>query len=292
MSHRSALILASCSVAALVAGLAIWYSSGLYSRLNALAYSSRGSAYVTKGDLDRAIVDYTEAIRLYPKYAEAYYNRGTAYATKGDRESAVGDFNESNGDYAHALADYDEAIRLKPRWAEAYYKRGHVLSQNFPKGVRYGQATASYDEAIRLNPKIIPWSWPEPPKDWNSLTFFLSRSMCLGPCPSYQVEIRGDGSVSYTGTVNVAVQGRQASQIPQESVRALFRAFRRAEYLSLSDNASKIEVTDTSHSRTSIGYDGRVKSVEHNGTGPAALLVLENEIDNVAGTAKWVCCRF
>jgi tetratricopeptide (TPR) repeat protein len=291
VSYRSALILASGSVAALVTGLAIWYSSGPNSRLNALAYSSRGNAYLAKGDLDRAIVDFTEAIRLDPKYAEAYYNRGTAYATKGDRESAVGDFFESNGDYPHAVADYDEAIRLKPNLAEAYYGRGHVLSQNFPKGDRWGQAAANFDEAIRLNPKIIPWSWPESPVDWNSLTIVLSRSMCFGPCPAYQVEIRGDGSVSYTGGVNVAIQGRQVSQIPRESVRALFRAFRRAAYLSLPDNASTVDVTDTSDSRTSIGYDGRVKSVEHNGTGPTALRELEDEIDNVAGTAKWIVHR-
>jgi tetratricopeptide (TPR) repeat protein len=75
-----------------VTGLAIWYS-----RISALAYSFRGSNYVAKGDLDRAIVDYTEAIRLDPKYAVTYYNRGAAYATKGDRESAVADFYESNG---------------------------------------------------------------------------------------------------------------------------------------------------------------------------------------------------
>jgi tetratricopeptide (TPR) repeat protein len=133
MSYRSALILASCSVAALVAGLAIWHSSGRYSRLNALAYSSRGSADVIKGDLDRAIVDYTEAIRLYPKYAEAYYNRGTAYATKGDRESAVGDFNESNGDYAHALADYDEAIRLKAQMGRSLLRKRPRALTKFPQ---------------------------------------------------------------------------------------------------------------------------------------------------------------
>jgi Flp pilus assembly protein TadD len=37
-----------------------------------------------KGDLDRAIADYTEAIRLSPKFARAYYNRGVAEKRKGD----------------------------------------------------------------------------------------------------------------------------------------------------------------------------------------------------------------
>jgi tetratricopeptide (TPR) repeat protein len=37
-----------------------------------------------KGDYDRAIVDYTEAISLGPKYANAYYNRGLAWEEKND----------------------------------------------------------------------------------------------------------------------------------------------------------------------------------------------------------------
>ena len=50
-----------------------WHGSGL-----AWAYNSRGAAYYAKGDLDRAIADYDEAIRLDPKEAIAYNNRGVA----------------------------------------------------------------------------------------------------------------------------------------------------------------------------------------------------------------------
>ena len=38
-------------------------------------YNSRGEAYRSKGDMDRAIADYTEALRLDPKNAIAYVNR-------------------------------------------------------------------------------------------------------------------------------------------------------------------------------------------------------------------------
>ena len=38
-------------------------------------------------DLDAAIADYTEAIRLRPEFEEAYYDRGVAYANMNARET-------------------------------------------------------------------------------------------------------------------------------------------------------------------------------------------------------------
>ena len=52
------------------------------------AYNNRGVVYKEKGDLDKAIADYSEAIELNPRYAEAYSNRGDAYEKKGDRSKA------------------------------------------------------------------------------------------------------------------------------------------------------------------------------------------------------------
>ena len=49
----------------------------------AVAYNNRGIAYAAKGDLDRAIADFNEAIRLDPKDATAYTNRGLTYEKQG-----------------------------------------------------------------------------------------------------------------------------------------------------------------------------------------------------------------
>ena len=49
---------------------------------------NRGGVYGKKGDRDKEIVEYTEAIRLKPDFAEAYYNRGVAYEGKGDKSKA------------------------------------------------------------------------------------------------------------------------------------------------------------------------------------------------------------
>jgi tetratricopeptide (TPR) repeat protein len=109
----------------------------------AVEYYNRGIKYANKGDYDRAIADYTEAIRLDAKYADAYGNRGNAYRDKRDLDRALADYNEAlrirpgaidyfnrgnvyyvKADYDRAIADYTEAIRLDPTFARAYYNRG------------------------------------------------------------------------------------------------------------------------------------------------------------------------
>src|SRR5262245_6911334 len=56
-----------------------------------VAYHNRGDAYGLKGNIDRAVADYTKAIVLNPNYAPAYNSRGRAYVSKGDYVRAVDD---------------------------------------------------------------------------------------------------------------------------------------------------------------------------------------------------------
>ena len=64
-------------------------------------YNNRGTAYDDKGDYDRAIQDFNEAIHLNPN-AEEVPTTGAAYAYK------------KSGDYDRAIQDFDEAIHLNP----------------------------------------------------------------------------------------------------------------------------------------------------------------------------------
>jgi tetratricopeptide (TPR) repeat protein len=76
----------------------------------AWAYVNRGVGYTFKNEVERAIADYNEAIRLDPNLADAFTARGNVYGEKGEIE--------------RALADYNEAIRLDPKDAKPLYNRG------------------------------------------------------------------------------------------------------------------------------------------------------------------------
>jgi tetratricopeptide (TPR) repeat protein len=101
---------------------------------NVRAYYGRGNAFRSKGDHDTAIADYTQAIRLDPNYTFAYYARGITYRAKGDNDRAI--------------ADHTQAIRLDSNYVRAYYGRG--LAYYYKKD--YDRAIADYTQAIRLDP--------------------------------------------------------------------------------------------------------------------------------------------
>jgi len=145
--------------------------SGKYSGAEiARAYYNRGIAYHRgEGDLDRAIADYDEAIRLNPNGAMYYNNRAIAYRAKGELDRAIADYdyairldpkhanaylNRANihaerGELDLAIADYTAAIRVDPKYASAYRGRGDAYQTrgDLPRAI------ADYSEAIGIAPK-------------------------------------------------------------------------------------------------------------------------------------------
>jgi tetratricopeptide (TPR) repeat protein len=55
------------------------------------AFANRGNAHRRKGDLQKAIADYTEAIRLEPKLAPVYQERAEVYRALGETNKAARD---------------------------------------------------------------------------------------------------------------------------------------------------------------------------------------------------------
>jgi len=154
---------------------------------SALDYNRSGLEYLNKKDYNRAITEFTQAIRLNANYAEAFNNRGNAYSAKFDYDLAIADFTQAirlepnnaeaysnrgeaysgKEDYVRAISDLDQAIKLDPNNAEAYSRRAlaywgkgersisnpKVLISNPNTGkTDYDRAIADYTQVIRLLP--------------------------------------------------------------------------------------------------------------------------------------------
>ena len=72
-----------------IAGCSALIKSGR--NLLATEFYNRGLAWRRKGDIDRSIADYTEAIRIDPNHASAYKNRGRANFYAGNFDAAISD---------------------------------------------------------------------------------------------------------------------------------------------------------------------------------------------------------
>ena len=104
----------------------------------ARAFFNRGRAWSEKGQDDRAIQDFDQAIRLDPEYPEAFNSRGVAYAGKGQ--------------YQRAIEDYDQAIQLDPNYAIAIYNRG-LAARNLG---REDEAAGYFAKAKQVGPRLMP----------------------------------------------------------------------------------------------------------------------------------------
>jgi serine/threonine protein kinase/tetratricopeptide (TPR) repeat protein len=156
---------AACITALSLLGVIVWKATNT---MLSTTYDARGASHYLNGEYDLAISDYTEAIRLDSKNAQALLFRGSAWYDKGDKDKALADFDEAirldpklagafvgkgmvwydKGDKDKALADFDEAIRLDPKFAGAFVGKGMVW---YDKGDK-DKALADFDEAIRLDP--------------------------------------------------------------------------------------------------------------------------------------------
>jgi serine/threonine-protein kinase len=74
---------------------AAWTSREHIERDLAAAYFARGLLRQEAGEREKAIPDYTEAVRLNEKFAEAYANRGMILQHQGDLERAAADFEKA-----------------------------------------------------------------------------------------------------------------------------------------------------------------------------------------------------
>jgi hypothetical protein len=136
----------------------------------------------------------------------------------------------------------------------------------------------------------------------------LERSECFGACPAYKLSISADGRVVFEGKAFVKTKGRAEGRITLSQLSELIRAFNNADYFSLKDSYAGGPAdgcptmwTDNPAAITSIRSKGRSKKIYHYygcrelGSGdalgkvwPQALYELEEQIDQIVGSDKWI----
>jgi Domain of unknown function (DUF6438) len=115
----------------------------------------------------------------------------------------------------------------------------------------------------------------------------LDRTACYGACPVYSLRITSDGRVAYEGRRFVRVVGKATAKISPEAVSQLVAEFERIHYFNLEDTYTA-RITDLPTTTTSIRIGSRFKQVVDYYGAPAALTALEQRIDEVAGSKRWV----
>ncbi|MGQ0634111.1 MAG: tetratricopeptide repeat protein [Planctomycetaceae bacterium] len=145
-------------------------------------YNIRGMIRFERGELDLALADYNEALRLDARRAHVWNNRGNLWRAKGDGKQAINDFNQAvrlapddpvayknrgnvwsdRGAFDKAIRDYDAAITLDSQDAESYNNRGSMQMQ----ARQYEKAQADFNEAIHRA--------PQSPAGYNNLAWLLA----------------------------------------------------------------------------------------------------------------------
>ncbi len=148
--------------------LQLWSDSIQKNPNNYRARNNLGAGYNDRGELNRAVREFSKALKIRPDFADANNNLGNALIRQGQFDEAVkylgralrrdprsvGAHNNmgvalaSKGDLDGAIRHFKRALRRNPRYAKAHNSLGNVLAQ---KG-QMDQAMAAWSKAAELNP--------------------------------------------------------------------------------------------------------------------------------------------
>jgi tetratricopeptide (TPR) repeat protein len=105
-------------------------------KIAALAHNNLASGLLAKGDVDAAIIEFREGLRLAPELASLHDGLGNALSVKGEEDVAASEFRE--------------AARLDANLAAMHHNFGQALAA---KGDLNG-AVREYRRALNLNPNL------------------------------------------------------------------------------------------------------------------------------------------
>jgi tetratricopeptide (TPR) repeat protein len=129
-----------------------------------LLYLERAHAWAAMGELDKALADFGDGIRLSPAYPLWYAERAEIWKRRGELDKALADFGEviflwpnddkayagraeiwkTRGDFDKAIQDYREAVRQSPNKPDACRALAWFLATVSDQKVRHPQQALQY----------------------------------------------------------------------------------------------------------------------------------------------------
>ena len=135
----------------------------------------------------------------------------------------------------------------------------------------------------------------------------LERTACLGNCPVYSVEVDSKGRVVFVGAQDTKIHGKAEANLSAEETSALMTEIKNARFFELKDSYDRstencpLIATDHPTVQLFVRLGGREKTIKHDlgcsypmqlatpmRVFPAELFVLENRIDEILKTERWV----
>jgi len=193
-----------------------------HDKQNDVAYAKLGAIYDSKGQKDKAAVDYEKALAINPEYSMLYAPLGLDYVEAGDVAKAESCLQKA--DAAHidnvdtrflrgvvlfkqnkndeALAAFSRALELDGRFAEAQYYRGQILDRMG----KQDEAIASYKRAVEIQPTYTPAAFDLGVAYYNKGDYGDAAS-------AYQDVIKADPN-NYQAHANLASTYRQQERYP------------------------------------------------------------------------------
>lgn len=160
---------------------ALWADAASKSPASYRARNNLGRVLIAQGKQEQAARQFSEAIRINPRYPEPHNNLGTLHAQAGRFELA--------------RAHFSTAIELNPRYAEAYNNLGvALLSQGFER-----EAALHIAEAVLLAPRYA--------KAHVNLSTALARlGQRQAACRHLRIAIELDPSIHHSQTAQAQCQ--------------------------------------------------------------------------------------
>ena len=119
----------------------------------------------------------------------------------------------------------------------------------------------------------------------------LSRGMCFGACPVYEVTFHRNGGAEWTGQYYTDLVGRFVGSIAADEFGKLARYIQSRKFFEWNDRYDTM-ITDVAEYRIEVVKDGVVKEVLQCGTDePVGFERLAGRIDAVAAKVIWAPVR-